>query len=58
MMRDEGIKPIDSGIESHNSLGAGERYHAMLRQIYRTVRMDHASIPLEVALALPVWAMN
>jgi len=58
MMRDVGIKPIDSGIESHNSLGAGERYHAMLRKIYRTVRMDRASIPLDVALALAVWAMN
>jgi len=58
MVCDAGIKPIDSGIESHNSLGAGERYHAMLRQIYRTARMDHAISPLDVALALAVWAMN
>ena len=58
MVCDAGIKPIDSGIESHNSLGAGERYHAMLRQIYRTVRMDHAITPLDVALALAVWAIN
>jgi len=54
MMRDAGIKPIDSDIESHNSLRAGERYHAMLRQMYRTIRMDHASIPLDVALAVAV----
>jgi len=31
MMRNARIKPLDSGIESHNSLVAGERYHMMLR---------------------------
>lgn len=58
MMRDNGIKPIELGIESHNSLGAGERYHAMFRQIYRGVHPDHPSIPADLALAQSVWAMN
>jgi len=58
MMRDAGITPIDSGIESHNSLGAGERYHAMKRQIFRTVHMVRASILLDEALSLAVWAVN
>jgi len=31
MMRNARIKPLDSGIESHNSLVAGELYHMMLR---------------------------
>jgi len=58
MMRDAGIQTINSGIESHISLGAGEWYHSMLRQIFRTVRMDHASIHLDSSLSLAVWAMN
>jgi len=58
MLRGAEIKPIDSGVEIHNSHGASERYLAMLRQIYRTVRVDHSSIPLDVALSLAVWATN
>jgi len=58
MMRDAGIQPINSDIESHISLGAGEWYHSMLRQIFRTVCMDHASIHLDISLSLAVWAMN
>jgi len=58
MMRDAGIRPLDSGIESHNSLGAGERCHMMLLQSFRVIRMDHPGIPVDLALALAVWAMN
>jgi len=53
-----GTRHIESGVESHNSLGAGERYHAVLRNIYRRVKRDHPDAPLEVVLALTVSAMN
>lgn len=53
-----GTKHIESGIESHNALGSGERYHAFLRQIYRRVRADHPTLAAEHALSLAVSAMN
>jgi len=53
-----GTRHIESGAESHNSLGAGERYHAVLRNIYRRVKRDHLDAPPEVVLALTVSAMN
>jgi len=37
MLRDPGIEAVDSGVESHKSLGDGERYHAMLRHIVRLI---------------------
>lgn len=33
-----GIKLRLSGIESHNSIGIGDRYHEPLRRVYRIVR--------------------
>ncbi len=53
-----GIKQRDSGVESHKLLGAGERYHAFLRQIFRRVRAAHRTIDKGQALSLSVWAMN
>lgn len=53
-----GIKRLESGVESHNSLGVGERYHAFLRRIYWRVRAAHSDLPVEDALALSVWGMN
>lgn len=53
-----GIKRLESGVESHNSLGVGERYHAFLRRIYWRVRASHPDLPAEDALALSVWGMN
>ena len=32
------IELVHTGIESHNSLNAGETYHAYLRRIYMKVR--------------------
>jgi len=58
MMRDAGIEALDSGVESHNTLGVGERYHAMLRHIFRLIRGSHPSISDDLTLALAVWAMN
>lgn len=53
-----GTQLVLSGVESHNALGGGERYHAFLRTIYRKVRMSHPGVPPEAALSLSVAAMN
>jgi len=53
-----GSEVVWSGIEAHNSLGVGERYHAFLRQIYRRVRMEHPRMMPGAALSLSVAAMN
>ena len=36
-MQDAGFVPLESGVESNNSLGEGERYHSMLRHIFRLI---------------------
>ena len=53
-----GIKPTDSGVESHNALGAGETYHEYLRQIFRKVRAELPQQPVEQVLSIAVHAMN
>lgn len=53
-----GIKHLESGVESHNSLGAGERYHAFMRQLFLRVRAAHPTVDREHALSLAVWTMN
>jgi len=53
-----GTRHIESGVESHNSLGAGERYHAVLRNIYRRAKRDHPDATSEVVLALTVSVMK
>jgi len=47
-----------SGVESHNALGTGERYHAFLRAIYRRVRMEYPTMTAGSALSMAVAAMN
>ena len=49
---------IDSGVEIHNALGAGETYHKYIRQTDRKVRVEHPTVPADHALSLPVHAMN
>jgi hypothetical protein len=53
-----GISLRISGIESHNSLGIGERLHGPLRRIYRKVTMTHPDIQPAIGLRLAVKAMN
>jgi hypothetical protein len=36
-----GIRLRHTGMESHNSLGTGERFQALLRHIYNKVSLDH-----------------
>jgi Reverse transcriptase (RNA-dependent DNA polymerase) len=53
-----GILLWQTGTESHNCLGTGERFHAPLRRIYNTVSLDHPLVPPDVRLAMTVHAMN
>lgn len=58
LLSSSGVKMRPSGVESHNALGAGERYHVYLRQLFKRVRADHPAVPFKMALSMLVWAMN
>ena len=45
-------------IESHNSLGTGERYHKPLRDTYLKLKIDHPTMQRQILLALYIKAMN
>ena len=47
-----------SGVEGHNSLGPGERYHDPLRRIFRTIKFDHPTVKDDFALRLTVNSIN
>lgn len=47
-----------SGIESHNSLGPGERYHSPLRRIFYKIRSECPSANFDLILRLAIKAMN
>lgn len=53
-----GIILRTTGVESHNSLGLGERYHSPLRQIYLKIRTSEPTISPALALRLAVKTMN
>lgn len=53
-----GIELQISGVESHNSIGVGERYHEPLRQVFDKVLTDHPTIDPEIGLRLAVKALN
>ncbi len=53
-----GVNVEQSGVESHNSLGIGERYHKPLRDTYRKLKLDYPSMQRQLLLALSVKAMN
>eukprot|EP00168_Porphyra_purpurea_P014416 TRINITY_DN412_c0_g1_i3.p1 TRINITY_DN412_c0_g1~~TRINITY_DN412_c0_g1_i3.p1 ORF type:complete len:415 (+),score=68.59 TRINITY_DN412_c0_g1_i3:362-1606(+) len=53
-----GVQVYDSGVENHNSLEAGERYHAYLRILYNRVSADRPGISPDMALALAVFVLN
>jgi len=58
MMRDEGMKPLDSGTESQTSPDACEWYHVVLQQCFQVIRMNNQRIPVYTFLVLAVRAMN
>lgn len=45
-------------MDSYNALGAGERYHSYLRQIYRRFRLDTTETTQELALSILVRVLN
>ena len=47
-----------TGTQSHNSLGAGEKYHGSLRNTYLMLRRDHRSVDEDIILALATKALN
>lgn len=53
-----GTKRRDSGIESHNALGAGETYHDFLRRIFNKVKSTNPRMDNVDCLSLAVHAMN
>lgn len=55
---DAGVSLQFSGIESHNSIGIGERYHARLRRIFMAVTNQHPKLPKELVLRLAIKALN
>jgi len=58
MMDTHGIELSLSGVESHNSLGCGERYHAPLRRIFEKIKYAEPNIESRLALRLAIKAMN
>ncbi|CDF36991.1 unnamed protein product [Chondrus crispus] len=53
-----GIELQMSGVESHNSLGVGERYHGPIRRIFRVLRTQYPQLDSEVSLRLVVKGAN
>ncbi|CDF33317.1 unnamed protein product [Chondrus crispus] len=53
-----GIELTLSGVEEHNALGEGERYHAYLRQVYNKFKADFPTIDAEYALQIAIKAVN
>lgn len=53
-----GIDVQLSGVEGHDAIGVGERYHQPLRQVFHKVLKDHPSIDSEIGLRLAVKALN
>lgn len=47
-----------SGVESHNYLGVGERYHSTLRRVYNKIQEDHSRITEETALRMEIKGCN
>ena len=47
-----------TGTESHNSLGAGETYHALLRRVYSKTRHEHDGLNPGLCLRISIKAIN
>lgn len=53
-----GIKKQAPGVESHNALGSGERYHSFFRLVYNKIPTDAGTLPHGESLSLAVKAVN
>lgn len=47
-----------SGVEIHNSIGVGERYHEPLRQVFDKVLTDHPTTDPDIGLCVAVKALT
>ena len=47
-----------SGTQSHNSIGIGERYHAPLRNTYLKLCQKHPNVDSDLILAIATKAIN
>jgi len=45
-------------VESHNAIGLCERYHPIIRRVYRKVRSDHPTLAPDLILSIAVHAVN
>lgn len=57
-MRSHGILCQRSGVEAHNALGQGERYHSYLRNVFDKVPSETPTLSNEHTLATAVKANN
>ncbi len=53
-----GVVPKEIPCESHNSMGAGERYHSPLRRIYKKLKIEYPNLDNKTTLALAVHGLN
>lgn len=53
-----GVTVQESGIEHHNALGSGERYHDPLRRIFIKIRHESPSVKPKLDLRIALKAMN
>ena len=58
LMHLAGITFKPSGVESHNAINVGERYHSFLRRIFNKIASSHEDLPPSHLLALSIRAMN
>lgn len=58
LCRDASVKTTTTGTESHNSLGQGETYHAMLRRLYNKIRATTPNISKAMSLSTAIKVMN
>lgn len=53
-----GIDLTISGVEEHNALGEGERYHSYLRLTFKKVKKDFPILENQYALQIAVKMVN
>lgn len=58
LAKDAGIEVQLSGVQSHNAIGIGERYHDPLRRIFLRICEDVPDLDHHVSLQIAVKAMN
>lgn len=58
LLQTAGIQFKLSGVESHNAINSGERYHSYLRSIFERVRNEHNELDNDDILSIAVKACN